>query len=214
MQRKQVHKTHYRFSKYVHKRRWMSMWHQLDEVVSLEPDTVLEVGPGPGLFKAMASAFGVTVETLDLDPELNPDHVGSATNMPFDDNSYDLVCAFQMLEHLPFEESRKAFREMVRVAKDKVIISLPDAKVKWPCSFHLPRIGTCYIHIPKPSIGLKRHRFDGEHYWEINKAGHRLKDVVQALQSAGDARLLKTYRVPDYPYHRFFVFNVRQNKAD
>ena len=84
MRNRQVDSGHYKFEKYVSKSRWASMWHQLDEVVKLGPENVLEIGPGPGLFKAVAACFGVNVETLDLDPDLNPDHVGSVLDgFPF-----------------------------------------------------------------------------------------------------------------------------------
>jgi protein-L-isoaspartate O-methyltransferase len=75
--KKQVDKSHYEFGKYVPKPRWASMWHQLDEVIKLNPERVLEIGPGPGLFKALAGAMGIHVETLDLDPDLKPDHAAS-----------------------------------------------------------------------------------------------------------------------------------------
>lgn len=42
-----VDKSHYEFGKYVRKRRWASMRHQLDEVVKLNPDRVLEAGSTP-----------------------------------------------------------------------------------------------------------------------------------------------------------------------
>lgn len=71
---KQVNQEHYEFKKYVTKLRWISMWHQLDELMRLRPERVLEIGPGPGLLKATAAQFGVSVETLDLDADLNPDH--------------------------------------------------------------------------------------------------------------------------------------------
>jgi hypothetical protein len=206
MQRKQVDKTHYRFSKYVHKRRWMSMWHQLDEVLSLEPDSVLEVGPGPGVFKAMASAFGVKVETLDLDPDLNPDYVASATDMPFRDGSFDVVCAFQMLEHLPFEQSRAAFREMARVSRSAVVISLPDAATRCPVSIYVPKLGPVHFSIPVPRLRLRPHKFNGQHHWEINRAGYPLQHVRQALIDHAPVTLKRSFRVKEYPYHRFFVF--------
>ena len=203
---KQVDKSHYEFGKYITKRRWASVWHQLDEVIKLDPERVLEVGLGPGLFKAAAGAFGVHVETLDLDPELVPDHVASVFEMPFEDGGFDVVCAFQMLEHLPFEQSLEAFQEMARVAAKAVVISLPDAATRWPVSIHLPRIGVVTFSIPKPRLAAPQHTFDGEHYWEINKAGYPLKRVTDALLNAGPVQLTRSFRVPDHPYHRFFIF--------
>jgi SAM-dependent methyltransferase len=205
---KQVHKSHYEFSKYVSKPRWASMWHQLHEVINLNPERVLEIGPGPGVFKAIASAFGVRVETLDIDPELNPDHVASVFEMPFDDGEYDVVCAFQMLEHLPFEKSLNAFGEMARVAKRNVVISLPDAAKRWPVMIYVPKLGFKTIHIPRPRLRPPVHEFDGEHYWEINKAGYPLARIEETLAQVAQVGLLRTYRVDEHPYHRFFIFEV------
>jgi len=39
------------------KKRWISVWHQLDEVLSLNPSSILEIGPGPGVFKSMIELF-------------------------------------------------------------------------------------------------------------------------------------------------------------
>ena len=63
--KKQVEKEHYRFSRYMTKERWCSIWHQLDEVLRLQPNNVLEVGPGAGLFKALAGNFELKIDTLD-----------------------------------------------------------------------------------------------------------------------------------------------------
>jgi len=48
------------------------------------------------------------------------------------------------------------------------------------------------------------HNFDGEHYWEIGKFGYPLKKIVEDIQRAG-FEVKKTYRVLEFPYHRFFV---------
>jgi ubiquinone/menaquinone biosynthesis C-methylase UbiE len=128
--KKQVDKSHYEFYSYMAKTRWASVWHQVDEVLSFKPQSVLEVGPGPGVFKAVLGRFGPDVKTLDLDPDLSPDYMASADSMPFDDKAFDVVCAFQMLEHVPYEKSLEIFREMVRVARKGVVISLPDAEVR------------------------------------------------------------------------------------
>jgi SAM-dependent methyltransferase len=205
--KKQVNEGHYKFNEYIDKRRWASMWHQIDEVLQLNPQSILEVGPGPGVFKALANAFGFNVKTLDLDKDLNPDYLASATNIPLNDDQFDICCAFQMLEHLPFDVSKEAFSEMVRISKEFIIISLPDAKKIWPYSFYIPKVGQKFLHIRKPFDFTKPHIFDGQHYWEVNTKGYELKIVVnEFLKTANNVELLKTYRVDEHPYHRFFVF--------
>jgi SAM-dependent methyltransferase len=214
--RKQVDKSHYEFGKYVSKGRWASLWHQLDEVTKLHPEHVLEIGPGPGMFKAAVGALGVHVETLDLDPELGPDHVASVFDMPFENGAFDVVCAFQMLEHLPFEQSLEAFREMVRVAAKAVVISLPDAAPRWPYSIYLPKVGVVQFSVPKPRLRAAIHEFDGEHYWEINKRGYPVTKIIQAFSGEAPVSLARTFRAPDNLYHRFFIFThicpVKQGK--
>jgi SAM-dependent methyltransferase len=201
---RQVDARHYAFGTYVAKDRWNSVWHQLDEIQRLAPRNVLEVGPGPGLFKAVAITLGISVETLDLDRDLAPDHVGSATAMPFGDRTYDVTCAFQMLEHLPYEAALKAFAELARVSRRHIVISLPDARRLWRYRFHLPKLGGRDVFLPRPQLRAPAHRFDGEHYWEINKRGYELDRVVADFNRS--ARLMRTYRVPENTYHRFFIF--------
>lgn len=201
---KQVDKSHYDFARYMSRARWQSLWHQLDEVLRLQPTRVLEVGPGPGIFKSLAKLAGLSVETLDIDPELNPDHVGSVTAIPLPDHSYDVVCAFQILEHLPYEQSLLAFREMTRVSRRHLVISLPDAKAVWRYTIQIPKLGVFDCLVPKPFAKVQPHTFDGEHYWEINKEDYYLKKISRDLSEY--ASMIKTYRVTGNPYHRFFVF--------
>jgi SAM-dependent methyltransferase len=201
---KQVDKSHYDFARYMTKERWCSVWHQLDEIQKLDPASVLEVGPGPGLLKMAAACFGRRIETLDLDPELKPDHVGSITAMPFADGAYDVVCAFQVLEHFPYETSLDAFAEIARVANRHILISLPDAQSVWRYQFHLPKIGSLDFLVTRPRFALPIHLPDREHYWEINKRGYPLSRIIADLSR--HMLLVKTYRVPENPYHRFFQF--------
>lgn len=201
---KQVDRSHYDFARYLGKGRWASVWHQLDEVLRLARGPVLELGPGPGLFKALGTHLGLHIETVDLDPELRPDHVASALALPFADGAYDTACAFQVLEHLPYDEALAAFAELRRVARGHVVISLPDARGAWRYVVHVPRVGAVERLFERPVLGLREHRFDGEHHWEVNTRGHGLERVLADF-SLG-CELLKTYRVPEMPYHRFFVF--------
>lgn len=205
MKQKQVDKTHYSFDKYINKPRWVSMWHQIDEVLNLRPNKVLEIGPGSGIFKFVLNNNGVIVETVDIDPELQPDYIASATQLPFVDNLYDCVCAFQVLEHLPYDEAIMAFKEMVRVSKHYVLISLPNAQYLWNYSFYIPKYGQLTFQIPKPTLSSVVHKFDGEHYWELNKKGYSLNKIINDLAMA-NINLIRSYRVNENPYHHFFIF--------
>jgi SAM-dependent methyltransferase len=205
---KQVDRSHYAFSVYMDKQRWASVWHQLDEVLRLRPQSVLEIGPGTGLFKAAAGVFGLDVKTLDIARDLQPDHVGPADAIPLPDKSMDVACAFQVLEHMPFDMSMRALREMGRVARKAVVISLPDAKVVWPSTVKIPLLKTRRLMLPNPLFRAKEHVFDGEHYWEINKREHPLKSVMAAMHDVFPEYRIRTYRVHENPYHRFFIFTL------
>ena len=215
MLEKQIDKSHYEFHNYISQDRWISLWYQLSEVMSLKPRSVLEVGPGPGLLKTFAKNCGVSVETVDIDPELRPDCVASATSLPFSENAYGCVCAFQMLEHLPYRESVKALAEMVRVADDYVLISLPDAKVLWAYSLYFPKIGQVAFHFPRPRLFDPPKEFDGQHYWEINAKGYPLQKVIADLVSL-NVMLIRTYRLREIGSEkfRFFLFKKVHNGTD
>lgn len=204
--KKQIDKSSYEFDRYMPKNRWCSLWHQLDEIQKLKPRHVLEVGPGPGMFKAMAAKMDISIETLDLDPELNPDHVGSADTMPFANDTYDVVCAFQVLEHLPYKISLDAFEEMIRVSSRNIIISLPDAQPVWRYQIHIPKFGPWDFFLPRPQFKTPLHEFDGEHYWELNKRNYSLSKVTNDFTK--HARLIRTFRVPENTWHRFFIFEI------
>jgi hypothetical protein len=99
---------------------------------------------------------------------------------------------------------------MARVASKGVVISLPDAALRWPFAISVPRVGIKWFSIPRPRLHLAEHRFDGEHYWEINKAGYPLSRLLNDFQQEGQLKLLRTFRVAENPYHRFFSFAINK----
>lgn len=206
---KQVDASQYQFSRYVDQARWASLWHQVDEILRESPRSVLEVGKGNGLLGAILKHHGVHYESTDIDPALEPDHVASVTGLPFAAETFDVVGCFQVLEHIPYADFRDALRELVRVARKRIVISLPDARILWQYSFHVPKKGHLRLNIPRPRIRPQKHVFDGEHYWEINKAGFPLDDVMKAIGASG-VHTRRTFRVQNNPYHRFFVLE-KQN---
>jgi hypothetical protein len=200
----QIKPEHYFGPEYLSKGRFMSYWHQINEIVSLMPSSVLEIGIGPGIVAYCLGKMGFKITTMDIDKHLRPDVVGSVMAIPFSDNSFDLVAAFQVLEHLPYEEFPKALREIHRVTRCYAMLSLPDCTRAYRFEIQIPRMGDFRILIPLPRLKAPVQRFDGQHYWEIGKAGYSLRRVLEDIRCSG-FRVVKCYRVFEMPYHRFFV---------
>lgn len=100
---------------------------------------ILNVGCGPGRSSEYLSGFG-RVTSIEYDKfccafaaEKTGLEIinGSITELPFEDNSFDLVCAFDVIEHV--EDDALAVSEMKRVArKDGVIfITVPAFMSLW-----------------------------------------------------------------------------------
>jgi ubiquinone/menaquinone biosynthesis C-methylase UbiE len=84
---------------------------------------VLEVGCGTGLVLQRIARFASSARGVDLSPgmlerarERGLDVVeGSATALPFEDQSFDVSCSFKVLAHVP--EIERAIGEMARVTR-------------------------------------------------------------------------------------------------
>jgi len=187
---------HYLNLKYDGKKRFISYWYQINEIVCLEQQSILEIG--------IVRKIGLKVTTLDIDKRLEPDTVGSITNMPFSSELFEVIAVFEVLEHLPYEQFVKALAELNRVGKKFVILSLPDKTRFIKLDLIMPKIGEIQKFINLPNIKIRKHIFDGEHYWEIGKLGYSLKRIITDIENTG-FRIIKTYRIIEHPYHRFFI---------
>ena len=100
----------------------------------LSPERVLEVGVGEGeVMRRLRDRFpDAAMIGLDLpDPELASNWrsadmsclFGDGTALPFPDDTFDLVLAIEVLEHVPGPDA--ALRELSRVCSDRLITSVP-----------------------------------------------------------------------------------------
>jgi len=83
---------------------------------------ILVVGAGSGYEVVNYLKHGHHVRGIDLyapDIKMVKDvtHIGSADNMPFEDDEFDLVHCTEMLEHVPEEMTNDILLECKRVAK-------------------------------------------------------------------------------------------------
>jgi ubiquinone/menaquinone biosynthesis C-methylase UbiE len=202
----------YHYASYDSKGRFCSYWHQIEEILWLEPKEVLEVGIGSGFVSEYLKKLGVKIVTLDIDKRLNPDFVGSVLELPFADESFEAVACFELLEHLPYQDFSQALSEILRVSKSYAILSLPDINTVYRIDVQVPKLGeikklVSLSRIKKfiPWLGKKpAYVFNGEHYWEIGYAGYPLSKVTADIEKAG-CKIQNMYKVFEEPLHRFFI---------
>lgn len=200
----QVKASHYFNNSYDTKERFISYWHQINEIIKLNPKKVLEIGTGNGFVSKYLKERRVNILTLDIDKKLNPDIVGSVLDVPFPDNSFEVVACYELLEHLQYKNFYKALSEIFRVSKSYAILSLPDASRVYRVYVQIPKIGIIKRLISLPRLKNPIHKFNGEHYWEIGKVGYPLSKITKDIEKAG-FNIKKTYRIFENPYHRFFI---------
>lgn len=160
------------------------------------------MGVGSGVLSSyLRDRLHLAVTTFDFDSTLQPDIVGDVRQLAgcCGEGCADAVVAFQVLEHLPFDQFETALGQMAAAARDAVIISLPyygwDASLRARFWKRQWAFGFRWSKYP-------RWEFDGEHHWEIATRGHSLKTVRGVIRRV--LKIERDYFCPDYPYHYFF----------
>ena len=142
----------------------MAYWYQIQAVSKAGASDVLEIGRGTGVVSDyLRGRLGLNVTSFDLDEALEPDVVGDVRRLDdfFEPDSFDAVCAFQVLEHLPFEDFRPTLEKMAAVAKKYVVISLPH----WGSFLHFRLwISRWQFVFGRKIARPHTWRFDGQHH--------------------------------------------------
>ncbi|MBD3425621.1 MAG: methyltransferase domain-containing protein [Candidatus Omnitrophica bacterium] len=196
---------HYLSREYDTKERFASYWHQADETLKRNPRSVLVVGSGGGFLEQYLEKRGVDVTTADIDPALSPDITADVRKMPLGDESFDVSVCFEVLEHIEYEDFTAALKELGRLSRQWVIISIPEVRPVFRVFADLPIIGWFRFMIPKFQMGTPEHTDRGMgHYWNIGEKGYSLDRIRKDISASG-FMIESTYRVFENPLHRFFV---------
>jgi len=107
------------------------------ELKKVKFESILDIGGGSGrTFKRIRRLVPVSY-AVELDifeayisqakaQNAYDDYIlARASSLPFEDRSFDIIIALQLIEHMSKEEALIAIKEMERVAKKKVIITTP-----------------------------------------------------------------------------------------
>lgn len=142
----------------------------------------LEIGVGSGFTANYLRSKGVGVTTMDIDRDKEPDIVANVVEHEFED-PYDHVLAFEVFEHIPFEQFRTILNRLAAGAcRDYLFLSIPRNRRVWfRCELTLPRLGTQSMRIAAP----RRRVMNEHHFWEVDHAGISQDRVEGMFAEAG-----------------------------
>lgn len=198
----------YYCKKYDNIQRFISYFYQIDLTKKLNPKKILEIGIGNKTVSNYLKQHSFDVTTCDLNKDLEPDYVADIRELPFENDSYDVVLAYEILEHIPWNDIDKALGELHRVTKKYVIISVPYFAIFFEIILKFPLIAEIlkksfvdiFFRMPLFFIGVK---ISGDHYWEVGRRNYPIRKVRRLLRKR--FRIVKEIRPILNSYHHFFI---------
>lgn len=111
----------------------------------LKPKKLLDVGCGTGTLVKKLRRLGVDAYGLEIsdyalqsaDDDIKPFLIkGSINKLPFEDNSFDTVISFDVLEHIERTNIKSAVKETIRVASKNILHKIYTTDNLWITLFH------------------------------------------------------------------------------
>jgi ubiquinone/menaquinone biosynthesis C-methylase UbiE len=103
------------------------------ELISKESESLLDVGCGNGVLCNQAKQkisnlkriVGFDRSNEAIKHVKTEKEIGEINDLPFQNNEFETVCVLEVLEHLNLKTFELALKEISRVAKEKIIITVP-----------------------------------------------------------------------------------------
>lgn len=166
---------------YYHPRFWQATVRRFRDYYQLPPDaSVLDVGCAKGFmlhdFKELIP--NLTVAGIDIS-DYAVEHaietvkpflrVGNARQLPYEDNSFDLVTSINTIHNLPLEACKQALREIQRVSHKHAFITVDawrteeerERLTKWNLT------ALTYMHVNDWKKVFAEVGYTGDYYWFI-----------------------------------------------
>jgi len=164
-----------------HPRFWQGVVRRIRDYYQL-PDTasLLDVGCAKGFmlhdFKELMPKLtiaGLDISEYAIEQAMETVRpfvqVGNAKDLPYEDNSFDLVTAINTVHNLPLEQCKQALREIERVSRKHSFVQL-DAYRTQEEKERLERwVLTCktYMHVDEWKEIFSEIGYTGDYYWFI-----------------------------------------------
>lgn len=201
---------------------FFSIFYQAREVI-LNPEikTMLEFGTGRNLTKAIVEHYGIKHKSVDFDNErFFPDEVSTILDYN-DKKKYDVVAAFQVLEHNPIEKLESHLLKMKKLTNKYMYISLPFSGrwISFSFFFNLfPKIAfqknvnfnwerKIFKKVRPIETLIKRKDKYNAHWWEIGDK-NLSKNQFKKLLKKNNINIVKSFHNDYNPYHIFYLLEI------
>ena len=183
--------------------RFNSYWHQIEEVTRDRPARLLEIGKGNGFVNRYLAENEFDAVSVDVKYSLRPAIVADVRYLPFQDDAFDAVLCAMVLEHMVWEDAMVALRELARVTRGRLVLSVPDRRPALRLHVGFSGLGyfDTFIGLPLPAPDRIR---GVDHEWELGTSGYPVRRLTRAIRELG-LKLERTWRVLRDPTCRFFV---------
>lgn len=121
----------------------------ITNMIPQDVDSLLEVGCGEGkiinpLVNKYKKICGVDISDKALKSVKTPKIKGRAENLPLPSDSFDIILCCEVLEHLPVHLYEKSLKEIQRVSKKYILISIPNDEDLEIGKINCPRCRSCF----------------------------------------------------------------------
>jgi hypothetical protein len=203
-------------------KQWNSIFYQISEIANLNLSSVLEIGGGTNLNRHIFKYLDKNIDykVCDVNAEYKPDYLCDFQNLELN-NQFDMVCAFQILEHNSLENLENMLKKMRSLSKKFVLFSVPfngqvlsvninfrlfGRAFYFSKTFVSKTITTKNTDTKKIEQRVKKNpkkKYD-PHYWEVGrKEMSKLK--FDSLLKKLNFKIVKEYYNEIFPYHLFYL---------
>ena len=164
---------------------WIFYWYQqkiMEHFINPErSETILELGVGSEFTANYCRSKGFKVTTLDIDEEKKPDILANVVEYNFE-KRYDHLMAFEILEHLPYEEAIKIIKKIPTCIKKYAFISLPrNERTLLDFELKLPLLKKIKVEWKVKA----RNIFTETHHWELDYKEYTIKKIEETFIDSG-----------------------------
>jgi len=162
---------------------WQMYWYQLELIQNniTTKDHIVEIGVGTRLIYNYLKNRNFQISSIDIDPVKRPDYVENIVNIDVLPEDCNTILAFNIFEHIPYEDFRMLINKFNSWNVNKVFIGLPyNRKILFSIHLQVGRFLNKIFHI---SI-RKRKILTQNHHWELDFKHYTKKRIITDFNNA------------------------------